>query len=155
MKNFIITCNGNLINYKSLQQQHLICLSLCFRVMYFSIHLYEYGLEWPCLRESDYDFIGTGKGLGYNINVPLNKTGCDNSDYMAIFQQILLPIAYEFCPELVLVSAGYDAAIGCPEGQMDVTPAMYSHFTNLLSPLAGGKICLIQEVCLLSFQCLS
>ena len=124
---------------------------VCCRVLYFSIHLYEYGLEWPCLRESDYDFIGTGKGLGFNINVPLNKTGCDNSDYMAIFQQLLLPITYEFCPELILVSAGYDAAIGCPEGQMEVTPAMYSHFTNSLSPLAGGKICLIQEVSLLYF----
>ena len=43
------------------------------RVLYFSIHTYDYGLEWPYLRESDYDYIGTGKGLGYNINVPLNK----------------------------------------------------------------------------------
>ena len=32
------------------------------------------------------------------------------------------------------------------QGRMEVTPAMYSHFVNLLSPLAEGKICLIQEV---------
>lgn len=43
------------------------------RVLYFSIHRYEFGKFWPNLRESDYDFIGEGKGLGYNINVPLNQ----------------------------------------------------------------------------------
>ncbi|XP_060600766.1 histone deacetylase 6-like [Ruditapes philippinarum] len=115
------------------------------RVIYFSIHTYDYGREWPFLRESDYDYIGTGPGRGYNINVPLNKTACGNEEYMAIFQQILLPIAYEFSPELILVSAGYDSAIGCPEGLMEVTPAMYAHFISLLSSLATGKICLIQE----------
>ena len=43
------------------------------RVLYFSIHRYEFGKFWPNLRESDYDFIGEGKGMGYNINVPLNQ----------------------------------------------------------------------------------
>lgn len=42
-------------------------------MLYFSIHRYEFGKFWPNLRESDYDFIGEGKGLGFNINVPLNK----------------------------------------------------------------------------------
>ena len=43
------------------------------RVLYFSIHRYEYGDYWPSLRESDYDYIGDGEGRGYNINVPLNQ----------------------------------------------------------------------------------
>jgi len=44
------------------------------RVLYFSVHRYEYGTFWPNLRQSDYDFIGgRGNGRGYNINVPLNK----------------------------------------------------------------------------------
>lgn len=38
-----------------------------------------------------------------------------NSDYLAIFQQILIPVATEYQPELVIISAGYDAALGCPE----------------------------------------
>ena len=46
---------------------------ICFRVLYFSIHRYDHGAFWPELRESDYDFVGSGKGKGYNINVPLNK----------------------------------------------------------------------------------
>ncbi len=39
-----------------------------------------------------------------------------NGDYMAAFQHVLLPIAYEFDPTLIIVSAGFDAAIGDPIG---------------------------------------
>ena len=49
-----------------------------FRVIYFSIHRYEYGLFWPNLRESDYDYIGDGNGRGFNINVPFNKVNTWN-----------------------------------------------------------------------------
>lgn len=42
------------------------------RVLYFFIYRYEFGKFWLNLRESDYDFIGEGKGVGYNINVFLN-----------------------------------------------------------------------------------
>lgn len=65
------------------------------RVLYFSIHRYEYGTFWPNLRESDFDCIGGGKGTGFNFNVPLNKTGMTNADYLAIWQQILVPVAAE------------------------------------------------------------
>lgn len=65
------------------------------RVLYFSIHRYEHGTFWPNLRESDFDCIGEGKGTGYNFNLPLNKTGMNNADYLAIWQQILLPVAAE------------------------------------------------------------
>ncbi|XP_025108322.1 histone deacetylase 6-like isoform X1 [Pomacea canaliculata] len=115
------------------------------RVLFFSIHRFEHGEEWPHLRESDYDYIGQGKGKGFNVNVPLNEIGCDNSDYLAIMFNVLLPLAYEFQPQLVLVSAGYDSAVGCPEGQMTVTPACFAHFVNLLKTLAGGKIVLLLE----------
>ena len=65
------------------------------RVLYFSTHRYEHGAFWPHLRESDYDYIGKGPGKGFNINIPLNQTGMKNEDYLAIFHQILLPVAYE------------------------------------------------------------
>lgn len=65
------------------------------RVLYFSIHRFEQGTFWPNLRESDYDFIGSECGEGRNINVPLNKIGMTNADYLAIFQQLLLPVAIE------------------------------------------------------------
>ncbi|KAI4493221.1 hypothetical protein M0802_009509 [Mischocyttarus mexicanus] len=115
------------------------------RVVYFSIHRYENGTFWPNLEESDFHYIGEGLGEGYNFNIPLNKTGMTNADYIAIFQQVLLPMAYEFQPDLIIVSAGYDAALGCPEGEMEVTPACYAHLLSSLLSLAAGKVAVILE----------
>lgn len=66
-----------------------------FRVLYFSVHRFEHGTFWPNLRESDCDFIGEGPGEGFNFNVPLNKTGLGDVDYLAIFHHVLLPVAVE------------------------------------------------------------
>ncbi|XP_054266822.1 histone deacetylase 6-like isoform X1 [Macrosteles quadrilineatus] len=115
------------------------------RVVYFSIHRYEHGEFWPNLRESEFDFVGEGAGGGFNFNLPLNKTGMGDNDYMAIFHQVLLPMAAEFQPELIIVSAGYDAALGCPEGEMSVTPACYAHLVSSLMGLASGKVAVILE----------
>lgn len=51
-------------------------------------------------------------------------------DYMTAFGQIIMPIAYEFNPELVLVSAGFNAGIGDLYGGYSVTPEAYGHFTR-------------------------
>lgn len=115
------------------------------RVLYFSIHRYESGDFWPNLRESHFDFVGGKSAQGFNINVPLNEAGQGNAEYLAIFNNVLLPIAYEFCPELVLISSGYDAAIGCVEGEMKVTPQAYPHLLNSLSCLANGRVCVLLE----------
>lgn len=79
---------------------------MLFRVLYFSIHRYECGKFWPNLRESDFDYVGEGAGLGYNFNVPLNRIGMANGDYLAIWQQILLPVAMEVieCLEFQILS---------------------------------------------------
>uniref|UniRef100_A0A672HG66 Histone deacetylase domain-containing protein n=1 Tax=Salarias fasciatus TaxID=181472 RepID=A0A672HG66_SALFA len=90
-------------------------------VLYFSWHRYEHSIFWPHLPESDYDAVGKDKGVGFNINVPWNKVGMTNSDFLSVFCHVLLPVAYEFCPELVLVSAGYDSGIGDPEGGYNLT----------------------------------
>ncbi|XP_018305057.1 histone deacetylase 6 isoform X2 [Mycetomoellerius zeteki] len=115
------------------------------RVVYFSIHRYEHGEFWPNLRESDFHYIGEELGEGYNFNVPLNKTGMTNADYIAIFQQVLLPMAYEFCPDLILVSAGFDSALGDEKGEMLITPACYSHLLSSLLSLASGKVAVVLE----------
>ncbi|KAI5754266.1 hypothetical protein M8J77_007296 [Diaphorina citri] len=135
------------------------------RVVYFSIHRYEHGTFWPNLRESEYDHIGEGIGKGYNFNIPLNKTHMKDADYMAVFHQVLLPMVAEYEPDLIIVSAGYDAAIGCLEfapdlilisagydsaladekGEMDITPACYAHLLNSLTGFAQGKVAVILE----------
>ncbi|XP_041795005.1 polyamine deacetylase HDAC10 [Chelmon rostratus] len=114
-------------------------------VLYFSWHRYEHQKFWPQLRESDYDIVGKDKGAGFNINVPWNKVGMKNSDYLSVFCHVLLPVAYEFCPDLVLVCAGFDSAIGDPEGEMCASPDIFAHLTHLLMNLAGGKLCAVLE----------
>ncbi|XP_068257028.1 polyamine deacetylase HDAC10 isoform X8 [Nyctibius grandis] len=114
-------------------------------VLYFSWHRYEHQEFWPSLKESDYDAVGLGRGKGFNINLPWNKVGMGNSDYLAAFFHVLLPVAFEFDPELVLVSSGYDSGIGDPEGQMNATPEVFAHLTHLLMQLANGKLCVILE----------
>lgn len=66
-------------------------------------------------------------------------------EYALAFQQLIMPIAYEFNPQLVLVSAGFDAAIGDPLGGCKVTPEGYGMLTHWLSALAGGKIVVCLE----------
>uniref|UniRef100_A0A670Y9C9 Histone deacetylase 10 n=1 Tax=Pseudonaja textilis TaxID=8673 RepID=A0A670Y9C9_PSETE len=114
-------------------------------VVYFSWHRFEHQKFWPCLSESNYDAVGQGKGRGFTINVPWNQVGMGNSDYLAAFLHVLLPIAFEFDPELVLISAGYDSGIGDPEGQMKATPECFSHLTHFLMNLANGKLCAVLE----------
>ncbi|XP_063478536.1 polyamine deacetylase HDAC10 isoform X11 [Symphalangus syndactylus] len=114
-------------------------------VLYFSWHRYEHGRFWPFLRESDADAVGRGQGLGFTVNLPWNQVGMGNADYVAAFLHLLLPLAFEFDPELVLVSAGFDSAIGDPEGQMQATPECFAHLTQLLQVLAGGRVCAVLE----------
>ncbi|XP_068595049.1 polyamine deacetylase HDAC10 [Brachionichthys hirsutus] len=114
-------------------------------VLYFSWHRYEHQKFWPNLRESDYDSVGKGEGTGFNINVPWNRVGMKNADYLSVFCHVLLPVAYEFCPDLVLVCAGFDSAIGDPEGQMSAGPDIFAHLTHLLMNLAGGRLCAVLE----------
>ncbi|XP_041528080.1 polyamine deacetylase HDAC10 isoform X2 [Microtus oregoni] len=114
-------------------------------VLYFSWHRYEHGRFWPFLQESDAHAVGQGQGQGFTVNLPWNQVGMGNADYLAAFLHVLLPLAFEFDPELVLVSAGFDSAIGDPEGRMRATPECFAHLTQLLQVLAGGRICAVLE----------
>ncbi len=53
---------------------------------------------------------------------------------------------FEFNPDLVLVSAGFDAAVGDPLGNFHITPSGFAQMTKMLSSLANGKIVLALEV---------
>ncbi|KAM9673854.1 polyamine deacetylase HDAC10 [Trichechus inunguis] len=114
-------------------------------VLYFSWHRYEHGRFWPFLRESDADEVGRGRGHGFTVNLPWNQVGMGNADYVTAFLHVLLPLAFEFDPELVLVAAGFDSAIGDPEGHMRATPECFAHLTQLLQVLAGGRVCAVLE----------
>ncbi|KAF7647756.1 hypothetical protein LDENG_00167240 [Lucifuga dentata] len=110
-----------------------------------SIHRYEHASFWPHLPESDSQFVGSGRAEGRNINLPWNQTHMTDADYIAAFQQLLLPVAYEFQPQLVLVAAGFDAAVGDEKGEMCVSPPCFSVLTHMLMGLADGRLVLALE----------
>ncbi|XP_073496538.1 histone deacetylase 6 isoform X2 [Phyllobates terribilis] len=114
-------------------------------VLYFSIHRYENGEYWPHLAESSSAAVGKERGEQYNINVPWNKTGMSDADFITAFLHLLLPVSYEFQPQLVLVAAGYDSVVGDPKGEMSATPACFSHLTHMLMCMAEGRLVLALE----------
>ncbi|KAM9475391.1 histone deacetylase 6 [Clarias gariepinus] len=114
-------------------------------VLYFSVHRYEEGSFWPHLPEGDSTSVGSGPGEGYNIHVPWNKTGMQDGDYVTAFQRILLPVAYEFQPQLVFVAAGFNMVAGDPKGEMCASPQCLSVLTHMLMGLAEGRIVLALE----------
>ncbi|KAH1201479.1 Histone deacetylase 5 [Glycine max] len=88
---------------------------------------------------------GNGAGAGYNINVPWENGRCGDADYFAVWDHILLPVAKEFNPDIIIVSAGFDAAVGDPLGGCLVTPFGYSVLLEKLMNFAEGRIVLILE----------
>lgn len=57
--------------------------------------------------------IGEGPGAGYNINIPWEHGQCGDSDYVAAWDHVLIPVAKAYNPDIVLVSAGFDAGYLC------------------------------------------
>ncbi|XP_064296396.1 histone deacetylase 6-like isoform X2 [Phalacrocorax carbo] len=104
-------------------------------VLYFGVHR---GSDPPATA-------GTGRGEGFTVDVRWDEAGVTDGDYAAAFFHLLLPIAFEFQPQLVLVAASFDAALGDPEGRMGVSPDGYALMTHLLSALAGGRLLLALE----------
>lgn len=89
----------------------------------------------------------TGKdiGAGFSVNVGWSQKGMGDADYLLAFSRILLPLAYQFNPDLVIISAGFDASAGDPLGGCDVSPAGFAHLTALLQGASRGKLVLVQE----------
>lgn len=101
---------------------------------------------FPNLELSDATYIGRGAGKGYNVNIPWTKPAMTDADYLTAMYQLVMPIAAEFNPELVIVSAGFDSAMGDILGDCCVTPAGYQQMTSLLQTLARGKLIIQLEV---------
>jgi len=84
--------------------------------------------------------IGAEPALGRNINIPLPNNDFDNSSLFYAFQHVVLPVATEFQPTLVMVTTAFDASCGEELGTIRVFPEVYAHMTYLLRTLAGGKL---------------
>ncbi|KAI9671209.1 MAG: Histone deacetylase hda1 [Caeruleum heppii] len=109
-------------------------------ILYMSIHVHQNGHFYPLGPKGDHLHCGAGDGLGYNVNVPWTEKKMDDADYMYAFQKVIMPVALDFNPDLVIISAGFDAAAGDVLGDCNVTPECYSHMTHGLMSLAGGRV---------------
>jgi acetoin utilization deacetylase AcuC-like enzyme len=112
-------------------------------VLYFSTHQYPHypGTGWM-------DEVGTGDGEGFNINVPLPE-GTDDSGFIAAFKEILVPAAREFCPDIVLISAGMDASNNDGLAQMRMSVEGFQAITSIVKSIANeccdGKVVAVLE----------
>jgi acetoin utilization deacetylase AcuC-like enzyme len=99
-------------------------------VLYFSTHQYPYYPGSGGLGE-----VGHSDGIGRTINVPLSL-GHGDAEFFWIFKRILSPVADDFQPEFVFVSAGFDTYVDDPLGGMKVTPRGYAAMTRLIMDIA-------------------
>lgn len=112
-------------------------------VLYVSLHQAPF---FP--GTGDVDEIGEGDGLGATVNVPLSS-GAGDAEYAAAFERIVLPILDEHRPQLLLVSAGYDAHRNDPLASMRLDAGSYARMTEALVGIANrhaaGRIALLLE----------
>jgi acetoin utilization deacetylase AcuC-like enzyme len=112
-------------------------------VLYVSLHQFPF---YPGTGAADE--VGEGAGVGYTVNVPLSA-GADDTVYLAAFDRIVCPVMNQFDPDLVLVSAGFDAHHRDPLAAMDVTDAGYAAMTRRLTGAiprgAGARLGLLLE----------
>eukprot|EP00798_Chlamydomonas_sp_ICE-L_P002356 gene2356-8664_t len=103
-------------------------------VLFMSLHRHDGGSFYP--GTGAVNEVGHGAGQGYTVNVPWNSRDMGDGDYLSAFQLLLMPIAYEFNPDLIIVSAGFDAAEGDPIGECRLTPECFAHMTAMLKSVA-------------------
>ena len=65
------------------------------RVLYFSLHRYDNGFYFPCADDANYNYVGSGDGVGFNINVAWNGTAKGDTEYLLAFYHVLMPVALE------------------------------------------------------------
>ncbi len=89
-------------------------------VLYVSLHQFPFYPGTGATSE-----VGAGEGRGYTVNVPLSA-GADDAVYAAAFDRVIVPVAAEYDPDLVLISAGFDAHHRDPLASMELTAGGYS-----------------------------
>lgn len=112
-------------------------------VFFLSLHQFPF---WPP-GSGWYEDDGTKEGKGFNLNIPL-PAGSGDRGYKRAFEYIVQPVCEEFAPDLILVSAGYDAHIFDPLGQQQISTAgfadMTKSITHLRDKLKSKIICFLE-----------
>jgi acetoin utilization deacetylase AcuC-like enzyme len=113
------------------------------QVLYVSMHQYPYYPGTGAAHE-----VGKGRGAGFTVNVPL-EVGAVDEDYQLVFRTIVAPVLRQFEPDLILVSAGFDAHERDPLAGMRVTTPSFAAMTADLRAVADeccrGRIAAVTE----------
>lgn len=113
------------------------------RVLYASTHQFPF---YPGTGAADQ--VGRGAGLGFTLNVPL-EAGATDADFRTVFRSLVLPVLEQFGPDLIIVSAGFDAHERDPLGGMRMTTEGYAALTSDLCAmsdrLCGRRLLLMTE----------
>jgi acetoin utilization deacetylase AcuC-like enzyme len=102
-------------------------------VLYVSTHQFPF---YPGTGAADE--TGTGQGIGFTVNVPL-EAGATDGDYAVVHDAIVLPVLEQFQPQLTIVSAGYDAHERDPLASMRMTTEGYADVMRGLAALASRQ----------------
>ena len=112
-------------------------------VLFISTHQYPFYPGTGAATET-----GSGAGAGFTVNIPI-QGGATDGDYQQVFDAIVTPVLRAFRPDLLLVSAGFDAHERDPLGQMRVTTPGFTWMTATLRDLAddlcGRRLALVTE----------
>ncbi len=113
------------------------------RVLFCGFHLGNHYPGTGAIAES-----GAGDGVGYTVNLPLPH-GAGDGAVRAFFSDVLVPLAGEFRPELVLISAGYDSVAGDPLGGLTLSGGAYRWMAGTITGLcesvgAAGPVCFLE-----------
>jgi acetoin utilization deacetylase AcuC-like enzyme len=112
-------------------------------VLYVSTHQYPF---YPGTGAADE--IGRDAGRGFTVNLPL-EVGASDDDYRMVFDAVVQPVLHQFAPDLIIVSAGFDAHERDPLGGMRVTTPAFAAMTMALRSVAeaccAGRLVLVTE----------
>nr|CAD1832351.1 unnamed protein product [Ananas comosus var. bracteatus] len=114
-------------------------------VLFFSVHRFDFGTFYPAGGDGSHCMVGEGPG----------------QDYLAVWDHVLIPVAEAYNPDIVMISAGFDAgtavlllrffkmadevSLGDPLGGCCITPYGYSLLLKKLITFARGKIVMVLE----------
>jgi len=99
-------------------------------VLYFSTHLYPH---YP--GTGRFTDVGEDDGKGYTVNVPLPQ-GTGDDGYLMVFRELLMPLAMEFKPDIVMISSGHDSHEGDPLGGMRITTPGFGAMAGVVKEIA-------------------
>lgn len=85
--------------------------------------------------------LGRGAGRGFNVNIPWTEARLGDADYLAAVQLVVAPVLSDFKADVLLISAGFDAADGDPLGGMCVSPAGYQRMALALADCVPSRRC--------------